>query len=53
MMINSHQNAIALFEKTCNESNDTDIREWATKTLPTLKMHLAQAEQAQKEAGKK
>ena len=50
MMVNGHQEAIALFEKTCNDSDDTDIRDWTTKTLPTLKMHLTNAQMAQKEA---
>ncbi|WP_309640851.1 DUF4142 domain-containing protein [Flavobacterium sp.] len=52
MMVNGHQETILLFEKTCNESQDTDIREWATKMLPALKMHLAQAQVAQKESDK-
>ena len=50
MMVNGHQEAIALFEKTCNDSDDTDIRDWTTKTLPILKMHLTNAQMAQKEA---
>lgn len=52
MMVNGHQDAIALFETTCNESQDTDIREWATKTLPNLKRHLAHVQSAQTEATK-
>lgn len=52
MMVNGHQDAVALFEKTCNESKDTDVREWATKMLPALKMHLEHAQATQKEINK-
>jgi putative membrane protein len=43
MMINGHKSAIALFEKASKDSNDADIREWATNTLPILRMHLDHA----------
>ena len=52
MIVKGHQETIMLFEKTCNESQDTDIREWATKMLPALKMHLEHALAAQKESDK-
>ena len=52
MMVNGHQEAVVLFEKTCNESKDIDVREWATKMLPALKMHVEHAQAAQKEGSK-
>jgi putative membrane protein len=43
MMISGHKDAIAMFEKESRESNDADIRQWATETLPHLHMHLEHA----------
>jgi len=42
-MVNGHKEAIALFEKESKESNDADIRKWATETLPHLHIHLEHA----------
>ena len=52
MMVKGHQDAVALFENTCNDSQDTDVREWATKMLPGLKMHLEHALATLKEVKK-
>lgn len=52
-MVTGHQEAIALFEKTCNESTDAEVREWATKMLPVLKLHFEHALMCQKESNKK
>ena len=43
MMVKSHKDAIALFEKASTDSNDSDIRAWATESLPILRKHLDQA----------
>lgn len=51
-MVRGHKDAIALFEKASTESNDSDIREMATKTIPELKMHLEHAIVCQKKCEK-
>jgi putative membrane protein len=38
-----HQEAVALFERESKNGNDGDLKEWAGKTLPTLKRHLEMA----------
>jgi putative membrane protein len=45
MMVNSHKNGIALFEKAA-KSSDSEIKAFADKTLPTLREHLKMTEQA-------
>ena len=39
MMKDDHRKDIAKFEKEANSGKDADIKNWASKTLPTLKMH--------------
>jgi putative membrane protein len=43
MMVNGHKDAIAKFEKAADKSADTDIKNWANATLPTLRKHLDMA----------
>jgi len=40
MMLNDHKKDVAEFEKESTSANDADLKNWAGKTLPTLKMHL-------------
>lgn len=40
MMISDHKKDISKFEKASKDAKDADIKNWATKTLPTLRMHL-------------
>ncbi len=47
-MVSAHKDAISKFEKASTESNDADIREWATTTLPDLRKHLDYALNCQK-----
>jgi putative membrane protein len=47
-MVSGHKDAIAKFEKASTESNDADIREWATTALPDLRKHLDYAINCQK-----
>lgn len=43
LMVKGHKDAIALFEKASTDCTDSDIRTWATATLPALRTHLDQA----------
>lgn len=43
MMVNDHEEDIKKFEKAANESTDGAIKEYATRTLPVLRMHLDSA----------
>ena len=46
--LQDHAADIALFEKFSQQAQDSDIRAFATETLPELKAHRSQAEQLQK-----
>lgn len=48
MMVSGHKDAIAKFDKASTESKDSDIKVWATATLPSLHSHLEQAITCQK-----
>ncbi len=37
--MSDHNKDINEFEKAVNECNDADLKAWAAKTLPVLKMH--------------
>ncbi|GAA4327661.1 DUF4142 domain-containing protein [Flaviaesturariibacter amylovorans] len=39
MMVNDHSKTIADFEKAASGANDPDLKAWAAKMLPALKMH--------------
>ncbi|WP_354685977.1 DUF4142 domain-containing protein [Cupriavidus necator] len=41
--VKAHNEAVALFRKASAEARDTDVREFARKTLPTLEHHLEMA----------
>jgi putative membrane protein len=43
MMVNDHKDDIDAFEKASKDANDADIKAFATKTLPVLRMHLDSA----------
>ena len=51
-MVNDHKKAVEAFEKAANEGKDADVKAFAAKTLPTLKMHLSMAEELQNKVGK-
>jgi putative membrane protein len=42
MMVDGHKDAIREFEKASNDASDSEIRDWASNTLPTLRSHLDQ-----------
>jgi putative membrane protein len=43
-MIEDHQKDISAFEKEASSGSDPDVKNWASKTLPTLRAHLAEAQ---------
>jgi len=48
MMVKSHNDGISLFEDTRSNASDIDVKNFADKTLPALKMHLDSAKAIQK-----
>ncbi|GAC1422412.1 MAG: hypothetical protein NVS1B13_11780 [Flavisolibacter sp.] len=44
MMVNGHKEVISNFEKASKDAKDADLKNWAGKTLPTLKTHLDSAQ---------
>jgi putative membrane protein len=40
MMVDGHKDAIKKFEKCEEDCTDSQVKNWATKTLPTLRNHL-------------
>jgi len=46
-MIKGHKAAISKFEKASSDCKDNDIKDFATKTLPTLRIHLDHAADCQ------
>ncbi|HEY4272568.1 MAG TPA: DUF4142 domain-containing protein [Candidatus Udaeobacter sp.] len=48
----THRADIAEFERAAKSSNDSELKAWASKTLPTLKQHLAIVQQAEKKGGR-
>ena len=48
MMVKAHNDGISLFEDTKSNASDIDVKNFADKTLPTLKMHLDSAKAIQK-----
>jgi putative membrane protein len=44
----AHKSDIADFEKEAKNGDDSELRAWASKALPTLRAHLAMVEDAEK-----
>jgi putative membrane protein len=42
-MVEDHEQDVKAFEKASREARDPDLRSLASKTLPTLRMHLQMA----------
>ncbi len=47
MMVKGHKDAIDKFEKAADDCDDAELKAFAAKTLPTLRMHLENAEHCQ------
>ena len=50
-MVAGHKKAVAAFTKESASGKDSEVQAWATKTLPTIREHLAKIEGIQKEIG--
>lgn len=48
--VQAHQKAIKTFEQQAQSAQDPQVRQYAEQTLPTLREHLKQAQQLQKQA---
>jgi putative membrane protein len=46
--IEAHKEAVSLFERYANGGDNLALKDWAGKTLPTLRQHLEMAEQLEK-----
>src|SRR5262249_40412001 len=46
--LTAHKDAVSLFEKESKSGKDTDLKQYATNTLPTLKEHLNSIEKLAK-----
>jgi putative membrane protein len=47
MAVNDHQKDVKEFEKAAKDADDTELKSFAAKTLPTLRQHLQQAKSLQ------
>jgi putative membrane protein len=50
-MIKDHKTAIDLFEDASKDAKDSDVKAFASKTLPTLRGHLQHVEGLKKDVG--
>jgi len=48
MMVKDHQETVKKFQMASEKCDDSDLKTWAAKTLPTIKMHTDSAEAIQK-----
>jgi putative membrane protein len=51
-MVKDHHDAVDLFKETAEDSKDPDIKEFASKTLPTLQHHDEMAKDLEKKTDK-
>jgi putative membrane protein len=51
-MVRDHRTDVSEFKKEANSGQDTDVKNFASKTVPTLEEHLKQAEQISTEVKK-
>ena len=48
MQVSAHKDAVSLFERYAKGGDNADLKDWAGKTLPTLKHHLEMAQNLDK-----
>src|SRR3981081_1436936 len=48
VQVSAHKDAVSLFERYAKSGDNAELKEWAGKTLPTLKHHLEMAENLKK-----
>lgn len=48
-MVADHKKDVAEFQKEANSGMDPDVKDWASKTLPTLQHHLQMAQDTAKQ----
>ena len=48
-LVDDHKKTVKLFEKEAKSGDDSELKAWADKTLPTLKHHLAMVETLEKD----
>jgi putative membrane protein len=48
-MVSDHKEDVSKFQSEANKARDPDVKQFASKTLPTLKEHLQLAESTAKE----
>jgi putative membrane protein len=49
--VSGHKDAVSLFERYAKGGDNSDLKDWAGKTLPTLKHHLEMAQNLKKRVG--
>jgi putative membrane protein len=49
--VSGHKDAVSLFERYAKGGDNADLKNWAGKTLPTLKHHLEMAQNLKKKTG--
>jgi putative membrane protein len=49
--VSAHKDAVSLFERYAKGGDSADLKDWAGKTLPTLRHHLEMAESLKKKTG--
>jgi len=50
-MVKDHQHDVSDFQKEASGGSNSDLKDWAAKTLPTLQDHLRMAQEASKSVG--
>src|ERR1700679_3906238 len=48
MQVSAHKDAVSLFERYAKGGEDPKLKDWAGKTLPTLRHHLERAQDMEK-----
>jgi putative membrane protein len=49
--VSGHKDAVSLFERYAKGGDNPDLKDWAGKTLPTLRHHLEMAQNLKKKSG--